>query len=65
MDRKAEEEEAHGSAIRDDGRVPRHRAAISWGGDNEASRWAAGGQTHPLWDTSEAASAQPGLPGGA
>jgi hypothetical protein len=38
MDRKAEEE-AHGSAIRDDGRGPRdNRAAISWGGDNAASR---------------------------
>jgi hypothetical protein len=38
MDRKAEEE-AHGSAIRDDGRGPRDKcAAISWGGDNAASR---------------------------
>jgi hypothetical protein len=48
MDRKAEEE-TNGSAIRDDGRGPRdNRAAISWGGDNAASRrlGRADGYTH-------------------
>ena len=53
MDRKAEEE-TNGSAIRDDGRGPRdNRAAISWGGDNAASRrlGRADGYTHLVHGT--------------
>jgi hypothetical protein len=39
MDRKAEEESTSSAPNADDGRGPRdNRAAISWGGDNAASR---------------------------